>query len=204
MAIVYVISLEKSIENIPNKLQCTLSGWRSVWWYALMYAQPLSDISILFFANFQHLINLRPRVAAKASIRARTPKSIIHLISISFKFNSHEESPAREVNTYYLRVHIFMCSTEHIEIGLNWPKLDRTTRHRWKSSGSKRSNFQKDSYWFEVEQNCILLRESSTNPLNYCEWLLEIKFYLTERTIRITTQFPAFSSMFLLLFYFWW
>ena len=58
MAIVYVISLEKSIENIPNKLQCTLSGWRSVWWYALMYAQPLSDISILFFANFQHLINL--------------------------------------------------------------------------------------------------------------------------------------------------
>lgn len=58
MAIVYVISLEKSIENIPNKLQCTLSGWHSVWWYALMYAQPLSDISILFFANFQHLINL--------------------------------------------------------------------------------------------------------------------------------------------------
>ena len=180
-----------------------------------MYAQPLSDISILFFANFQHLINLlitlysqgysyhilfysqnvtqqkfetskanstikkqrifdrfkikQPRVAAKASIRARTPKSIIHLISISFKFNSHEEIPAREVNTYYLRVHIFMCSTEHIEIGLNWPKLDRTTRHQWKSSGSKRSNFQKDSYWFEVEQNCVLLRESSTNPLNYCE-----------------------------------
>ena len=250
MAIVYVISLEKSIENIPNKLQCTLSGWRSVWWYALMYAQPLSDISILFFANFQHLINLlitlysqgyslthlillpkcnstkarnfkseldyqktknlrsfqnkATQGGGKGEYRARTPKSIIHLISISFKFNSHEESPAREVNTYYLRVHIFMCSTEHIEIGLNWPKLDRTTRHRWKSSGSKRSNFQKDSYWFEVEQNCILLRESSTNPLNYCEWLLEIKFYLTERTIRITTQFPAFSSMFLLLFYFWW
>lgn len=106
----------------------------------------------------------QPRVAAKASIRARTPKSIIHLISISFKFNSHEESPAREVNTSYLRVHIFMCSTKHIEIGLNCPKLDRTTRHRWKSSGSKRSNFQKDSYWFEVEQNCVLLRESSTNP----------------------------------------